>query len=525
MQVTIEDELIGKIKEKGIFSEYLPENFNVKADSWNIYGAGASHKDHVEPYSYYMSRFNKTGDKRMISIPEFGTYVSLVNFLYDNKYTILRTCIEKSKGDKNSFSRFINDNGDIIDVDSTYGDVTATLMLDDGVESNEYEKERSIYVNNMISKIQTTRGAAGILHIDISEFYRNIYTHILGCIKLGIDGVKTAFDQGDDSVDYKLYRQLDDRVRRLNGARTNGLLVGPYISRILSESILAVVDEELRELGLTFTRYADDYEIAVYQDDRDTDIMHLVTSVFDKYYFRINTEKTFYEEYPFYIFSNYEKVIEKIQYTNNRMESPEIVELFNCFFDMEKKGEKGAVRYLLKSYSNKYVVSNKNLYINYLVNVICNDEKNMPLACKILIDEFRQGQVQLESSIKDIIYKHLQYNIKNGNNLAVVWLVYLLVNVRYSFDKEFVRYLIKTGNELAIIILLEEQSWMFDVQLVNECWDQSDCWLMLYQIALRFADKRELYFEKLQINNNRDFYNKLFNNEFSFYKRIGAYTD
>lgn len=147
----------------------------------------------------------------------------------------------------------------------------------------------------------------------------------------------------------------------------------------------------------------------------------------------------------------------------------------------------------------------------------------MPLACKILIDEFRQGQVQLESSIKDIIYKHLQYNIKNGNNLAVVWLVYLLVNVRYSFDKEFVRYLIKTGNELAIIILLEEQSWMFDVQLVNECWDQSDCWLMLYQIALRFADKRELYFEKLQINNNRDFYNKLFNNEFSFYKRIGAY--
>lgn len=89
MQVTIEDELIGKIKEKGIFSEYLPENFNVKADGWNIYRAGASHKDHVEPYSYYMSRFNKTGDKRMISIPEFGTYVSLVNFLYDNKYTEL----------------------------------------------------------------------------------------------------------------------------------------------------------------------------------------------------------------------------------------------------------------------------------------------------------------------------------------------------------------------------------------------------------------------------------------------------
>lgn len=524
MKDTIEDELIGKIKEKGIFSEYLPENFNVKADGWNIYGAGASYKDHVEPYSYYMSRFNKTGDKRMISIPEIGTYVSLVNFLYDNKFTILRTCIERSKEDRNSFSRFINDNGGIVDVDFTYGDVTSTLILDNGVESNEYEKERSVYVNNMIRKIRTTIGAAGILHIDISEFYRNIYTHILGCIKMGIVGLKTAFDQGEDSADYKLYRQLDDRVRRLNGARTNGLLVGPYISRILSESILAVVDEELRELGLTFTRYADDYEIAVYQDDNDTDIIHLVTSVFDKYYLRINTEKTFYEEYPFYIFSNYEKVIEKVQH-NNRIDSPEIVELFNCFFDMEKKGEKGAVRYLLKSYSNKYVVSNKKLYINYLVNVICNDEKNMPLACKILIDEFRSKHVRLDSSIKDIIYKHLQYNIKNGNNLAVVWLVYLLVNTGYNFDKEFIRCLLKTRNELSIIVLLEEQSWLFDAQLFNECWNQSDSWLMLYQIALRSEDKRELYLDKLQINNNRDFYNRLFKKGFSFYKKTGVYTE
>lgn len=40
MKDTIEDELIGKIKEKGIFSEYLPENFNVKADGWDIWGGG-----------------------------------------------------------------------------------------------------------------------------------------------------------------------------------------------------------------------------------------------------------------------------------------------------------------------------------------------------------------------------------------------------------------------------------------------------------------------------------------------------
>ena len=523
----IEDELIKKLKEKAIFSEYLPDNFNVEASNIDVYGQDVSYTDRVEPYSYYMSRFNKTGDKRMISIPEFGAYVALVNFLNDKKDLILRACIERSQKDENSFSRFINDSGELIDFDSTYGDAVFILTLDDSRESNEYEKERSVYINNMIYKIQKTRGAAGILHIDISEFYRNIYTHILGCIKLGIDGVKDAFIKRDSSSNYTLFNKLDKMVRSLNGARTNGLLVGPYISRILAESLLAVVDEELREHNLIFTRYADDYEIAVGQGEQKDDILHLVTSVFDRYYFRINTEKTFYEEYPFYIFSNYEKVIEKVQYKNGKMESPEIIELFNCFLDMEKNGEKGAVRYLLKSYSNKYVVSNKRLYVDYLINVICNDEKNMSLACKILLDEFSKGQVESAEGINDVLYKQLKYNIKNGNNLGVVWLVYVLVNMGYEFGREDVIQFLETKNELAIIILLEEQSELFDDQLADECWNKSNCWLMLYQIALRFKEKRETFAGKLNIPVNNGFYEKLFKAEFSFYKKtmVSAKTD
>ena len=449
-----------------------------------MYGQAASYRDRVEPYSYYMSRFNKTGDKRMISIPEFGAYVALVNFLNDKKDLILRACIECSQKDENSFSRFINDSGELIDFDSTYGDAGFILKLDDSRESNEYEKERSVYISNMIYKIQKTRGAAGILHIDISEFYRNIYTHILGCIKLGIYGVKEAFLRREKSSDYTLFNDLDKMVRSLNGARTNGLLVGPYISRILAESLLAVVDEELREHNLIFTRYADDYEIAVGQGEQKDDILHLVTS-------------------------------------------PEIIELFNCFLGMEKNGEKGAVRYLLKSYSNKYVVSNKRLYVDYLINVICNDEKNMSLACKILLDEFSKGQVESAEGINDVLYKQLKYNIKNGNNLGVVWLVYVLVNMGYEFGREDVIQFLETKNELAIIILLEEKSELFDDQLADECWNKSNCWLMLYQIALRFKEKREIFSVKLNIPVNKGFYEKLFKAEFSFYKKtmVGAKTD
>ena len=154
IEKSITDKLLNRIKEKGIFSEYLPENFNLKSDEFNIYGAGASHKDKIEPYSYYMSRLTKEGDRRMISIPEIAGYVSLVNFLRDNK-EILVDIIQISGNDHNSFSRIANEEYEILDVDTVYGDTIdgINLTLNEGIESQEDEKERSVYVGNMLHKI------------------------------------------------------------------------------------------------------------------------------------------------------------------------------------------------------------------------------------------------------------------------------------------------------------------------------------------------------------------------------------
>lgn len=40
IEQTVTEKLLNLIKEKGIFSEYLPDNFNLNSDSINIYGAG-----------------------------------------------------------------------------------------------------------------------------------------------------------------------------------------------------------------------------------------------------------------------------------------------------------------------------------------------------------------------------------------------------------------------------------------------------------------------------------------------------
>ena len=514
------DKLLNILKEKGIFSEYLPENFNMKSDLINIYGAGASHKDKVEPYSYYMSRFGKVGDRRMISIPEVASYISLINFLSDNK-EILEYIIEISANDINSFSRIANEEYEIIEGDDIYGEGidNSSLIIDASAENQEEEKERSIYVENMLKKIQMTRGASGILHIDISEFYKSIYTHTLSSIKLGIDEAKEAFQQDSQDQIYKKYVALDDRVRRLNGARTNGILVGPYISRILSEALLARVDIELRAAGFTFLRYADDYEIAIYKEEDLEDVKSKLVSIFERYSFRINNEKTIYERYPFYMFMNYEKIIRRLVGKDKEIDSVEVVELFNKFLQMEKSGEKGAVRYLLKTYKNEYHVADKQLYASYLLNVLCNDEKALGLACKIIIHEYNANRIELDERFYSIIVNKLQYEIKKQHDLEIVWLTYLLKYTNFPIAQELLKEIIKSKCDLAIVIVFEEWSGIIENTDIEWCWENSTSWILLYQIALRHPEKRVIFYQKLGIVHNQNFYDKLFDKDFTFYKK------
>lgn len=519
MKETIVDELLKKIKEKGFFSEYLPESFNLATEDFDLYGAGASHRDKIEPYSYYMSRFGEQGDRRMISVPEVAGYVSLVNYLRDNK-DILKDIIELSHKDNRSFSRIINEEYEIIDMDIYGGPIGAlNVTLNNGVESQEDEKERSVYVANMLHKIEVTRGACGILHIDISEFYRSIYTHTLSAIKLGIDNAKEAFLQDSTDKIYKKYAAFDDRIRRLNGARTNGILVGPYISRILSEALLARVDMELQEKDITFTRYADDYEIAVYKEEDLADIKSKLVTIFERYFFRINNEKTFFEKYPFYLFSNFENIIRRLIGKNKTIDSVEIIELFNKFLQMEKDGEKGAVRYLLKTYKNEYHVNDKKLYASYLLNVLCNDEKALGLACEIIIHEYNENRIILDKNFYNIIQNKLDYEIKKQHDLEIIWLTYLLRYTDFEGSHDFIEKIIESNSDLAIVIVLEEWKEFINSEDVDLCWNKATSWILLYQLALNYSEKQQIFYEKLNIVYNKKFYDKLFKKKFSFYKK------
>lgn len=506
--------ILDEIKKRGIFSEYLPSSFKVDISVRDIYNLGASYRDTIKPYSYTMSRYGKKGDRRKISIPEISAYVSLIEYL-KNTDTILDDMVDLAVNDINSFSRIVNSENQIVVDDGGYSDL---VLLSGGIGSSVLHEEdikHKAFLKNMIKKINMTKGACGILHIDISEFYKSIYTHAISSIKIGIEKAQEAYETDSDDLDYQKYTRLDKRVRAMNNNKTNGLLIGPYISKLISESVLAKVDSELRNQNLVFTRYADDYEFAIYNIEEIEKTKSIVTDVFDKYFLRINNEKTKFEEYPFYVFSNFEKVIGKIK----SMDAFEVVELFNAFWELEKKGEKGAIRYLLKAYQEHYEVEDKEVYTDYLINILCNDEKALGLACEIIIKEYENDRIKMESSTYEVILKKLNKEISYEHEFEAIWLVYLLKYIKFDFTKELIEKILESKFELLKVLMISEfDTDKIPLSKLKEEYEKATSWIYLYELARRLKNKHE-YYLKLKIEKNKNFYDKLFEMDFSFYHK------
>lgn len=136
-----------------------------------------------------------------------------------------------------------------------------------------------------------------LLILDIKSFYGRIYTHDL---KFG----------GDDN--------LEQRASSLNRGRTNGLLLGSYLSLYLAEKVLSnlevKLDEALKQYGIQchYEYFSDDFYFFCNNSDikKITDIF---SSVLEDYDLQVNHDKTTIEDFEEYTKkNNLEKLWKKI---------------------------------------------------------------------------------------------------------------------------------------------------------------------------------------------------------------------
>ncbi|PBQ21245.1 reverse transcriptase [Pseudomonas congelans] len=143
------------------------------------------------------------------------------------------------------------------------------------VDGENYENLKSFFVYERFSNVfkfyesrehlRSERDFRCLTKFDVSGCFDNIYTHSLAWAIYGKDFAK----QNLKSILGSFAGKFDSLMQKLNHNETNGILIGPEISRIFAEIILQAVDVEiakkLLEKGYIHNsdfkiyRYVDDY--------------------------------------------------------------------------------------------------------------------------------------------------------------------------------------------------------------------------------------------------------------------------
>jgi len=484
----------------GFFSEYLPPCFRLTKSSLGY--SPPKSCDIIPPYCFSMSRFNDRHSRRLLYIPEFGAYIAVRNYIRDNN--IFQELIDFTEKSPCSFSPILNDSDTIIRHEQSY--CLSSDVTNDNNTSN--------YINNIAKKLIKASGAKKILKLDIANCFSSFYMHMIPAILLGVETAQEEYKKTINNADnvnptYKKYANLDESIRRLNQNRTNGLLTGPLYSKLITEAILTRIDIELVDKELSFSRYVDDYEFYLHNEDEES-IISIVTKVLKRYGFALNYEKNEILEFPYYIVENLNKLFE--EKSKNSLDSQELMKLFNSYLSLEKEGVTGSIKFLLKSIENNPInIQNNELYKAYLLSILSNNDRSLTKVCSILIKN-KDELVLLKEDVSNI-QKMLLSSIANDHDLEVVWLTYLLLETKH-ISQDDIEELINSSNELSHILLLRYGN-LQDEQL-EKLKQKATSWILLYELYSAEFITEETFISKLQLKHNLKVYQKLKEADFHF---------
>ena len=136
-----------------------------------------------------------------------------------------------------------------------------------------------------LRSLATSFGRRFIAHTDIANCFPSIYSHAIPWALVGIEQAKMCIGQPE------WFNQLDEKTRWLKRNETQGVAIGPGTSNIVSEVILARVDEALSR-DFRFARFIDDYTAYCKTEEEAQDFVRRLAEELAKYKLLLNISKT-----------------------------------------------------------------------------------------------------------------------------------------------------------------------------------------------------------------------------------------
>lgn len=436
--------LITQITKFGFFAEQIPDCFTTESFSNNavqlleLIAIGKSqtksgNKKATSPIT--ISTYKNELSRRIISISNLEAFLRVVKLIQKNW-----DIIKKYSYSNNSLSP--------ITIIADYNRDNVEFINEESVRNHYFLK--SDFIKNIKECIKVALGYRYRLSVDISNFYNSIYTHSISWAMCGKKDAKRYYKTNEpESLKslYELADKLDAFTRFQKNNETNGIVVGPYTSRIFSEIILAGIDKELSKKKLLFRRYVDDYKFYFRSEYQAKQSLYIIENILNEYNLNLNQGKTELVKFPFDTISNINNKY-KEAYENNGS-----FEVLNQAGILYKSGEKGAYKYALKFLKNKNLdLSEFELIWPLLINIMLLD----PKYGKYVISYIKAHLTTLNlTNINNIINEELKNSLKENLQQEILLFLSFVKELNLCITGENMISIFKTRDDLSLIIALD----------------------------------------------------------------------
>lgn len=232
---------------------------------------------------------------------------------------------------------------------------------------------RSDFIHNLRKRIAFAMGYRYQLKLDVANFYNSIYTHSIAWAICGKKEAKRIFSSEEKAVRTQKYNfadELDKKIRDQKNQETNGILTGPFTSRIFSELLMASIDRELDKAGFRFKRYVDDYKFYFRSEHEARQAIIDVSKVLNEFNLIVNQSKVEIVEYPFDLESGIKDRLD------SAFDRAGIYGALTEAGQLYARGEKGVYKYALKMLRDRVIPNaDRQQIISMLFNINLVDPK------------------------------------------------------------------------------------------------------------------------------------------------------
>ena len=227
---------------------------------------------------------------------------------------------------------------------------------------------------------------------------------------------------------------------------SNGIIVGPFTSRIYSEIILAAIDRILAK-EYVFRRYVDDYKFYFRTEASAKESIPQIEKVLKEYGLHLNLSKTEISCFPYEVISDMQLIYEKA------LTDKGVFGVLNAASLLYSNGEKGAYKYALKFIKDQEPSPDDlDVIMSSLINILLVE----PEYGKYVIKYFKNYIHKWDrENITKKINEELSFAIEIELQQEALIFLDIIKKLKLSLDAENIINILKCSNDFAIVMALD----------------------------------------------------------------------